>query len=257
MNADPKFQDQLEALSELVRMTIKKRPKIDSPIVTLSKIRRILIVIHSNTEGYLRVKFIFLILALSKKRHKLREQIMKDVVRYESNPFIEGMVVPIRGQKVQLSTLGKDDNVLVNQSTGEIRSTHVTTFKKVDTEQFVKLFTANIALTFELKAAGIKTFNVLVWMIQNSAVSKDIVALDKYSLDSFLKAHSDRKPPISLSMPTFWRGLAELEKAQIIAKHVRPGSYFINPNFIFNGDRISFTTVIERDTSADNKLIYK
>ncbi|WP_228029295.1 hypothetical protein, partial [Leptospira borgpetersenii] len=97
MNADPKFQDQLEALSELVRMTIKKRPKIDSPIVTLSKIRRILIVIHSNAAVYLRVKFIFLILALSKKRHKLREQIMKDVVRYESNPFIEGMVVPIRG----------------------------------------------------------------------------------------------------------------------------------------------------------------
>ena len=170
----------------------------------------------------------------------------KVIVRYESNPFIEGMVVPIRGQKIQLSKLGPDDNVLVNQLTGEVHGTHVTTYKKVDSEQFVKLFTANIALTFDLKAAGIKAFNVLVWMIQNTSISKDLVPLDKFALDEFLAAHDDRNPPIKLSSPTFWRGLSELEAAQIIAKHVRPGWYFINPNFVFNGDRIAFTTVIER-----------
>jgi hypothetical protein len=27
---------------------------------------------------------------------------------------------------------------------------------------------------------------------------------------------------------------------------MRQGRYFINPNFLFNGDRIAFTTVIER-----------
>jgi hypothetical protein len=41
--------------------------------------------------------------------------------------------------------------------------------------------------------------------------------------------------------------LAELVKAQIIAKTMRQGRYFINPNFLFNGDRIAFTTVIERE----------
>ena len=83
-----------------------------------------------------------------------------ETIRYEENPFIEGMVVPIKGQKVQLSRLGRDDNVLVNQATGEVQGTHITTFKRVDSEQFVKLFTANIALTFELGAAGIKAFGV-------------------------------------------------------------------------------------------------
>jgi hypothetical protein len=29
---------------------------------------------------------------------------------------------------------------------------------------------------------------------------------------------------------------------------MRQGWYFINPNFLFNGDRIAFTTVIERKT---------
>lgn len=175
----------------------------------------------------------------------------REVVRYENNPFIEGMVVPIKGQKVQLSKLGKDDNILVNQSTGEIHGTHVTTYRRVDAEQFVKLFTANIALTFDLKAAGIKAFNVLVWMLQNRSVGKDLVPLDKFALDDFLKAHDDRKPPIKLSQPTFWRGLAELEAAQIVAKHVRQGWYFINPNFVFNGDRIAFTTLIERKPSGE------
>lgn len=171
---------------------------------------------------------------------------MNKVVRYDHNPFIEDMVVPIRGQSVRLSRLGKEDNILVNQATGEIQGTHVTTHRRVDAEQFVKLFTANIALTFDLKAAGIKAFNVLLWVIQNRAIERDLIPLDKIVLDEFLAEHSYRKPPIKLSQPTFWRGLAELEKAQIIAKHLRQGWYYINPNFAFNGDRIAFTTVIER-----------
>lgn len=176
---------------------------------------------------------------------------MSKVVRYDRNPFIENMVVPIRGQPVRLSKLGKDDNILVNQATGEIQGTHVTTYRRVDAEQFVKLFTANIALTFDLKAAGIKAFNVLLWCLQNRAVDRDLIPLDKIVLDEFLAEYSDRKPPIKLSQPTFWRGLAELEKAQIIAKHLRQGWYYINPNFAFNGDRIAFTTVIERKKAAE------
>lgn len=167
----------------------------------------------------------------------------KPTIRYEENPFIEDMVVPIRGQRVQMSRLGRDDNILVNQATGEVQGTHITTYKKVDSEQFIKLFTANIALTFELGAAGIKAFSVLAWILQDRSISKDLVPLDKFVLEDFLKAQSTK---LALSPPTFARGIAELEKAKIIAKHVRIGWYFINPNFVFNGDRVAFTTVIER-----------
>lgn len=167
------------------------------------------------------------------------------IVRYEENPFIENMIVPVKSQKVQISKLGRDDHVLVNQSTGEIQGTHVTTYRKVDSEEFVKLFTANIALTFELKSAGIKAFSVLVWILQEKGVSKDLAPLDKFVLEDFLDAHKEKD--LALSQATFARGLAELEKSKIIAKHIRQGWYFINPNFIFNGDRIAFTSVIERN----------
>lgn len=46
------------------------------------------------------------------------------------------------------------------------------------------------------------------------------------------------------------------ENAKIIAKHLRAGDYYINPNFVFNGDRIAFSTVIERKKrSATPKAI--
>jgi Firmicute plasmid replication protein (RepL) len=171
------------------------------------------------------------------------------VVRHDHNPFVADMIVPIKGQRVQLSRLGSDQHILINQTTGEAQGTHVTTYKKVDSEQFVKIFTQNIALTFDLKAAGIKVFNILLWVLQSKAIEKDLVPLDRIVLDSFLKEHEGRNPPIKLSQPTFLRGLSELEKAQIIAKHLRQGWYYINPNFCFNGDRIAFTTLIERKSS--------
>jgi DNA-binding GntR family transcriptional regulator len=59
-------------------------------------------------------------------------------------------------------------------------------------------------------------------------------------------AYQDNEPPIQISEATFRRGISELENAQIIAKTLRQGVFFINPNFVFNGDRVAFTTVIER-----------
>lgn len=168
------------------------------------------------------------------------------LVRHKTNPFIGDMIVPVRGRQVKLSRLGRDQDVLVNQTTGEIRGTHLTTYKRVDGEQFIKLFTANIGLTFDLSAAGIKTFSVLLWVVQHKAISRDEVDLDALTLEEFIEDHSGSKKPLSLSLTTFKRGMNELEKAQIIAKTMRKGRYFINPNFVFNGDRIAFTTVIER-----------
>lgn len=172
------------------------------------------------------------------------------VERFKTNPFLEGMIIPVKGKQVRLSKLGREDNVLINQSTGEVHGTHVTTYKSVDSEQFVKLFTANIAMTFDLQSAGIKALTVVIWTLQNHALAKDEIALDQIVLDDFLEAHQDRKPPMSLSIATLKRGINELEKAKIIAKTVRKGWYFINPNFIFNGDRIAFTTVIEKAKRA-------
>lgn len=168
------------------------------------------------------------------------------VVRHEKNPFLKELNVPIKQKNVKVSPLGKGRGILIDEATGEVHGTHVTTYRKVDAEKFVKLFTTNIALTFDLKSAGIKALNVLIWNIQRTSINKDLVLLDKYVLADFVDAHDDRDPPIKLSIATFLRGLSELEKANIVAKNIRKGWYFINPNFVFSGDRIAFTNIIEK-----------
>ncbi|HAS4945595.1 TPA: hypothetical protein I7C88_003668 [Vibrio cholerae] len=160
------------------------------------------------------------------------------------------MVVTTSTKQVKISALGKDNNIMINQDTGEVSGTHVVTYKKVDDGEFVKLFSANVALTFDLRAAGIKTFSVLIWMVQHRAIGKDIVILDQLALSDWKNAHEGK----DLSYATFKRGLNELEGARIIAKTLRKGHYFINPNFVFNGNRIAFSSVIERDTTQKKEL---
>lgn len=174
-------------------------------------------------------------------------------VRHENNPFLPDMHLTIKNRRVQVSPMGKDNNVLMNRDTGELFGTHVTTFKPVDGAQFIKLFTANIGLTFDLTSAGIKAFTVLMWTVQHRAIGKDQVILDMLTLADFVKFHQDDNKPLRLSESTFKRGLTELSKAQIIAKTLRQGMYWINPNFVFNGDRIAFTTVIQRQRKTEEQ----
>lgn len=184
-----------------------------------------------------------MILGLSKK------EVIMSVTRYKENPFMKDMQLSIKNKKIKVSPIGKDENILINQNTGEIFGTHITTYKPVDGEQFIKLFTANIGLTFDLTSSGIKAFTVLIWAVQHRALGKDEVDLDMLVLNDFIFNHKDEEKPLRLSEPTFRRGLTELSKAQIIAKTMRQGRYWINPNFVFNGDRIAFTTLIERKKS--------
>jgi hypothetical protein len=178
----------------------------------------------------------------------------KKVVRYEENPFSEGMTIQIGNKSVKVSTLGKDDNILINQATGEVTGTHIVARKRVDKSKFVKTFADYMAFTFDLTKSGNKALRVVMWATKQYAIGKDKVDLGKYTYEEFLKFYADSTPPLVLSYPTFTRGLSELEKAKIIAKTMRTGHYFLNPNCLFNGDRIAFSTVIERIPEEQGEL---
>jgi hypothetical protein len=163
--------------------------------------------------------------------------------RYKLNPFTDQLIVKTKTKKLSVSSkFGADDDVFINHTTGELLQTNVTTYRKVDDEEFVKIFAQNIAMTFNLTSAGIKAFNILLWCVQYHAIGKDIVQLDDYTLDDFILKNEDRK----MSRATLYRGIKELIKAKILARQVKMGFYFINPSFCFNGDRIVFMNAIER-----------
>lgn len=165
------------------------------------------------------------------------------MMRYKTNPFLDDLIIPLGNKQVQISALGKDNNIVINQDTGEfLGTTSVVTYKKVDSSQFIKLFTRNIKLAFDLTQAGQKALYVLFWAVQK-VINKDKISLDQYTLNEFLEENQE----LTMSIATFRRGLAELTKCKIIAMAERKGDYFINPNFLFNGNRIAFTTVIENE----------
>ena len=99
-------------------------------------------------------------------------------IRYKENPFIESLTLKKKRKTVRVNaSIGKDDNVIINQGSGEVVGayTHVSTFKEVDESEFVKLFTANIALTFDLTASGIKALSVLMYAVQTQSINNDRV----------------------------------------------------------------------------------
>lgn len=167
--------------------------------------------------------------------------------RYTENPYLKKLEIKTKGVRVSVSAMGDKDNVIVNQKTGEQTATHVTAFKKVDSGSFVKLFAENIAFTFDLKSSGLKALNVVIWVLQYNGIGKDKVTIDSLTLEDFNDHQGIEDNRFSIS--TLMKGMLDLQKAQIIAKAARKGVYYINPNFIFNGDRIAFTTVLEREKS--------
>ncbi len=177
---------------------------------------------------------------------------MKEI-RHEKNPFLENMWVPIGSKSVTMSPLGKNNDILINQSTGEVHGTHIVARKRVDKEKFVKTFANYMAFTFDLTLSGNKALRVLMWALQEKGRNKDLIMLDKWTHEDFMAKHDS----LALSLTSFRRGLTELCKAQIIAKSVRKGHYYINPNCLFNGDRIVFSTVIETQNETNNRIDHK
>lgn len=184
---------------------------------------------------------------------------MAKAVRYDSNPFLADMLIPVGSKNVKITTLGKDENILVNQVTGETTGTHVVAHKRVDTERFVKTFADYMAFTFDLTAAGNKALRVVMWAMQHHAVQKDMLVLNKFTHKDFMdelrskvdfsefEEDKNKLKRMQFSYKTFMRGLSELEAAKIVAKARRGGDYYINPNCMFNGDRVAFTTLLERN----------
>ena len=160
--------------------------------------------------------------------------------KHKENPFINKMMVKYKTKKESVSVIGTGGNLVINDEGEEVgnSTTHVVTKKVVDSDQFVKLFTQNIALTFNLKSAGVKAFSVLIWAIQNHSYNKDQVFLNDFIREEFIASQEKTDKPLKLSKSVFYKGLAELEKESIIAKSMIQGCFWINPSFVFNGNRI-------------------
>ena len=155
--------------------------------------------------------------------------IKKGKERFEKNPFLSGAEVATKTRRV---TNKRGDMMLVNSNTGEIQ-TQIAGFweaEEVDSTKFVKLFIRGVKALKELTGAGTKVFEVLYINVQEN-IGKDRVLMSFAEVDQALT-------PMSES--TFMRGMRELVEKKFIAATPTLGVYWLNPDFVWNGDRLAF-----------------
>ncbi len=155
----------------------------------------------------------------------------KDV--FLDNPFIESFSVEIRKKSITvaagLSIADKENN--------EVKAGAVAMFQEVDTEEFLKIYTQNIKTLFDLSSTAQKILMPLMLEIQKNA--KNVAHIYFSLTDAQHNCEQLGLKPVS--QPTYNRGINELIEREFIAINAKGSNwYWINPNILFNGDRIRF-----------------
>lgn len=152
----------------------------------------------------------------------------RGVVLYKTNPFMQaGLVKP----KTKRVTNRKGDLMVVGE-TGEIISPAAGFWEaqEVDAAKFIKLYVNGVKAFKELTGAGTKVFAMLYHEMQKN-ISKDRVYMSFQTVEDSTEA---------MSSATYKRGISELIAKQFLAPTSVQGWYWLNPDFVFNGDRLAF-----------------
>lgn len=170
----------------------------------------------------------------------------KDV--YADNPFLEIFTIETRERKVTAAAgiTGYRDSV-----DNEVSAAAISVFQTVDQAQFLKIFVENAAPILDLGAAAKRLFQPLMLEIQRNA--KDVA----HVYFTLVQATANCKtlglqPP---SQATFSRGMSEMVDKGLVAVNANgPGWWWINPNILFNGDRVAFVKAYQIKRKTEKAL---
>ena len=153
---------------------------------------------------------------------------IRETERHHESPFIHEAVIKIDPKKRSV-VIGNSEQLVVDTQTGEIKGIGMMhQFREVDREQFVKIYVKELDALFNLTKAGLR---VLGYILKSMRINKDIL---------YLHTKEVAKECGYKSQNQVVRGLIELTQNSVIAKSDQPNLWWINPNIIFNGDRIAF-----------------
>lgn len=158
----------------------------------------------------------------------------RDVKRYRENPWIEKAAIQtVVGNRIITAKGNDDKKFIVSPDTGEIEGfTGFYTRQEVDKTHFLKLYADGIRALTGLTTAGMKVF-MLVYdkVTSNEGFNKDTIMLNYEMLSDDEKAE--------FGLRTFQRGITDLINHEFLAETLQIGVYFINPTYIYNGNRLA------------------
>lgn len=158
---------------------------------------------------------------------------LTDFQKNEENPFMKQAIEGIENHVVKKykSNSGGDKRAVValaDTETGEVFKTSFIRQIEVDEEQFTKLYLSNFAAFFDLSQAAIRVFGYFMTCMKPK---NDLIIFNRKKCLEYTKYKTDK---------AVYKGLAELVKAEIIARGPADNLWFINPLIVFNGDRVTF-----------------
>jgi hypothetical protein len=191
---------------------------------------------------FLTVNITYLI--LRRGEHVAEKRSRRGLTAYEKNPFYESASRSTKSGTKRISNKAGDKMMIVSDQ-GEIMApAGFHEIVEVDKTQFVKLYLNGVKAFQGLSNPGIKVFEIIYREMQNNP-GRDTLHLHYAGLDQDLT-------PISEA--TFFRGLKELLAKKFIAESFVPTTYFINIDYIFNGNRLAFIKEIRLKESSEHSL---
>jgi hypothetical protein len=151
----------------------------------------------------------------------------------ETNPFLAQLEIQTRKKRTKTETGEVFD---ANGVAANLQGQEISEVRFVDKCQFVKVMNRAFHAAFGLNQAGQKLFWVMMSEIGRGP-GQDRVFLH-YKCSVVIDGQT-----VSIPKSTFYRGLEALEGAGFIRQcQNAKGFYWINPNMVWNGDRITLAT---------------
>jgi hypothetical protein len=156
--------------------------------------------------------------------------------KFEKNPFIfdntDNAILSLQlPTKKQKKIVGSSNLVVEDTFTGEVvGGNFLWTEKVIDEEQFAKVYLKEMHHLYGLKKTGLQTLHYLLSKLEPN---KDLVYIYYPDMQDFCGWTNKR---------TCYTGLKELIAHKFIAPSFMSGWWFINPQIIFNGNRLTLIT---------------
>lgn len=150
--------------------------------------------------------------------------------KHQANPFLSNASVNSKTGTKRLSNKKGDKFMIVSDNGETVAPAGFHEIIEIDKTQFVKLYINGVKAFQGLKSAGAKVFEIIYRAVQENPGS------DKIYLH-FMSVEQNITP---ISRATFFRGMTELIERGFIAESFEPGVYFLNIDYLFNGDRLAF-----------------
>lgn len=154
----------------------------------------------------------------------------RGAIRHANNPFMSVAAAQSKVGQRRIANKRGDKFMIVSEGGEVVAPAGFHEVVEVDKTQFVKLYINGVKAFQGLKSAGAKVFELIYRAVQDRP-GTDRIYLHFMGIEQAIT-------PISRA--TFDRGMGELINRGFIAESMEPGMYYLNIDYLFNGNRLAF-----------------